>query len=520
MDMEPRRGAAGALYRRVAALPLRWRLALGYALVLLLVLAPLAALQAVAVHDQLVSDARANLLASTKAKALAAGRNPLKGPPGESATTAARQLATSASGTNLAAIVVDKDGDVLGASPDDAGSLAARLDVAAHLQGALNASNRAVAYEASTSRGPVLVALAGLPSPDLPQPKNGRHGKASPPPPPNGPPDPTGALVLVESLQPIAATTQHVWALTLAGAALALLVAAALGALLVRGALRPLVRVAIAAQGIAHGDYARRVAAPTAHDEVGHLAASFNAMAAAVEESFATQRRFVADAAHELRTPLTAVRGYADVLLLGAASDPRERTAALEALRDESRRMARLVDDLLALARLDADGAALRDAPVDLAALARETVAPERLLHPDRAIVVDAPPAPVVVRGDPDRLRQVVGNLLDNALKFTDSGGHIGLLVRVEGPTARIEVRDDGVGIAPDEQRRVFERFYRADRARGRATGGTGLGLSIVQAIVAAHGGTIALSGAPGQGTAVTIFLPLAGASSIRANPA
>jgi len=243
---------------------------------------------------------------------------------------------------------------------------------------------------------------------------------------------------------------------------------------------------------------------------VGHLASSFNAMAAAVEDAFATQRRFVADAAHELRTPLTALGGYADVLLLGAASDPHDLAEALEAMRGETHRMTRLVNDLLALARLDNRQLALHWTNVDLAAILRDAWTGARLLHPDRRVTLDLSTPMVIVRGDVDRLGQVVANLIDNAVKFTEPGGHIGLALHTKEDGAVLAVRDDGAGIAPEDLPRVRERFYRADEARSRATGGTGLGLSIVEAIVAAHGGSLDIASRRDQGTTVTVRLPSA----------
>ena len=497
-----------AARQRAARLPLRWRLALGYALVLLLVLAPLAALQAVAIHGLLYKDASTALTAAAQA----AGTAPGKAAKHTSATTQpgaalsadeVAQRAAHQQSVPTDVLVVDASGRVLGSSTPSGGEVAdaARLVDAARVRQALtHPADILPPY----TQGPYLVAIAR----PAPAPRGPGKGAAAPAGPDNAPS--REVLVLARSLAPIDRVTTYVWTLTMAGTALALLLATVLGALLVRRALRPLARVAGAADAMAAGDYARRVAVSPARDEVGHLAVAFNTMATAVEDAFATQRRFVADAAHVLRTPLTALGGYADVLLLGAATDPDDLATALEAMRGETQRMARLVNDLLALARLDAGAFAIQPARLDLAAVLRDAYTGARLLHPDRHLTLDLAAAPLPVHGDTDRLRQVVGNVLDNAVKFTDPGGYIALALRRDGRDALLEVRDDGVGISPEDLPHVRERFYRADKARARATGGMGLGLAIVQAIVAAHGGRVDIASRPGQGTTVAVRVPLA----------
>ena len=492
-------------WRWVGALPLRWRLALGYALVLLLALAPLTALQFVAVHALLFNNTSESLRAAVLADARAVSKPPRTG-------TGTIALST---GPGITAILVDATGraSVVATAQNEqtpaVSSLVRLPDITRALAGDPAAAST---YQAATARGSYLVAVAVLPV------GKGKLPGATPAPPGasaagSGNPDVTGApsrriLALAESLASVDATAAEVGLLTLGGASVALLLATALGTLLVRRSLRPLMRVATAANAMAAGDYARRVAVPPARDEVGRLARSFNAMAAAVEDAFATQRRFVADAAHELRTPLTALGGYADVLLLGAASDPHDLAEALEAMRGETHRMTRLVNDLLALARLDNKQLTLHWTDVDLADILRDAWTGVRLLRPDREVTLDLSTPMVIVRGDADRLAQVVANLIDNAVKFTEPGGHIGLVLQAEEGNAVLTVRDDGVGIAPEDLPRVQERFYRADEARSRATGGTGLGLSIVEAIVAAHGGSLDIVSQCGQGTTVTVRLP------------
>ncbi len=530
----PSRGIQG----RFARLPLRWRLALGYGLILLLVLAPIAAVQAGAIRQRLLDDARTTLSASSSAEALSVGRAIGKPPRNGAAPTASDIVAGRPARPDTTEILVDATGRTLYTS---GGLSAEQLVPPSTLRRALSTGQGAV-DEISTSRGLYLVAVAPLPAAKPPrkgvafaETPGGAHrsGVGAFPVVNGGPADPHGladvqspgggplapassreAIILARDLAPIATTARGLGLLTLGGTVLAIILATVLGAALVRRALRPLTRVAAAAEAMTAGDYARRVTVPPARDEVGDLAAAFNAMAAAVEDAFATQRRFVADAAHELRTPLTALGGYADVLLLGAASDPRELERALAAMGSEATRMTRLVNDLLALARLDVANTAspaMHWRDVDLSALLREARDGAALPRPERHITLDLPAGRVVVRGDPDRLRQVVDNLVDNAVKFTDTGGHIALALRTDrdAGAARLDVRDDGIGIAPDDLPHVCEPFYRADKSRGRATGGTGLGLAIVQAIVAAHGGCIDVQSASDEGTTVTVRLPL-----------
>ncbi len=520
----------------IARLPLRWRLALGYALVLLLVLAPLAAVQASAVHAFLVDDAATALRAATHADAN--GGHGAKAPRGIVPTLDPIDTTTrNAAGPDMTALLVTATGQVLSSAtgPNGRGVTPARLLNRSLLQRAAS-TGADQTYQASTDAGPYLVAVAPLPLPKGHGPRpapaaspasdaaasglslSAPRAKAKKEPPVANASAATAAprqlLLLARSMAPIDATATRVWLLAVVGTALALLVATGLGALLIRRALRPLTRLAVAADDLAAGDYARRVPAPVARDEVGQLSVAFNTMAAAVDDAFATQRRFVADAAHELRSPLTALGGYADVLLLGAAANPRDLMAALETMRGETRRMTRLVNDLLLLARFDASATGtvvtMQETGVDLAALLRDVYAGAHVAASDRVVRLDVPSGPVVVRGDRDRLHQVISNLLDNAVKFTGAGGQIGLSLRRDGRVATLEVCDDGVGIAPEDLPRVCERFYRADEARSRATGGAGLGLSIVQAIVAAHHGDVRLHSTLGRGSTVVIRLPLA----------
>ena len=218
-------------------------------------------------------------------------------------------------------------------------------------------------------------------------------------------------------------------------------------------------------------------------------------------------RRFVADASHELRTPLTAVRAYAELFGRGADQRPDDLARAMTGISRESERMSLLVDDLLLLARLD-EGRPLERKDVELERVVAEAVETARTVEPDRPIAFEAQHA--VVIGDPDRLRQVVDNLLANVRAHTPAGASVEVSVATVNGDAVLEVADTGPGMSEEDAERVFERFYRADASRSRASGGVGLGLSIVAAVAEAHGGTASASAKPGAGTTFRVTLPLA----------
>ena len=277
---------------------------------------------------------------------------------------------------------------------------------------------------------------------------------------------------------------------------------------------RPIKQMTATASAIAAGDLSHRVPAPAAGTEAGELGQALNTMLGRIEEAFDERtrseerlRQFVADASHELRTPVTTIRGYAELYRSGGLDDPSELQEAMRRTEQESVRMGRLVDDLLQLARLD-QGRPLARQTVDLAAVVADAARDAQAVAPDRAITVDAG-GPLVVHGDDDRLRQVVANVVGNAVVHTEPGTAIELrAVRRDG-FARVEVTDHGGGMDADVAARAFERFYRADPSRSRHRGGSGLGLSIVQAVVGAHGGTVSLDTRPGEGTTVAIEVPM-----------
>jgi two-component system OmpR family sensor kinase len=307
---------------------------------------------------------------------------------------------------------------------------------------------------------------------------------------------------------------------------LALIVSCALlGWYGVRRAFRPLTQIEDTAAAIAAGDLARRIPEPTAKDEVASLSHSLNAMLAQIEQSFAVReasearmRQFVADASHELRTPLAAVRGYAELFRQGAVTGDEDVTATARRIEDESIRMGGLVDDLLLLTRLDSSRP-LQRGLVDLTVLAADAVQDARALAPTRKVrllALSGDLEPTTIEGDEARLRQVVTNLVGNAVNHTPAGTNIEIAVGSGVPGhARLEVRDHGGGVDPVRARRVFERFYRADPSRGRGNGGgNGLGLAIVAAIVGAHDGQVGVAATPGGGATFVVDLPTASSPS------
>lgn len=388
-------------------------------------------------------------------------------------------------------------------------------------------------------------------------------------------PLPDGTVLIVgQSLADVDhAVARLVWVEVLVGAAVLILVGA-IGTAIVRKSLQPLVEIEQTAGAIAAGDLGQRVPDPepseaSPHTELGRLGRALNTMLAQIEAAFTARteseaaaraaegaardaalaaqdsgtrarrseermRQFVADASHELRTPLTTIRGFAELYRQGAVTSPEETGRLVRRIEDEASRMGLLVQDLLLLARLDQERP-LDLAPVELPVIAADAVHAARAVDPDRPVDLEvcAGGAPLVVEGDDARLRQVIGNLLSNALTHTPPRSPV--LVRVRAQPGRpdgtgvavIEVIDQGCGLAPEQAERVFERFYRVDSARTRPAGngpdgvttngkavapqgGTGLGLAIVAALVAAHRGTVEVDSAPGQGAVFRVALPLA----------
>jgi signal transduction histidine kinase len=293
---------------------------------------------------------------------------------------------------------------------------------------------------------------------------------------------------------------------------------------LIRASLAPLSDIERTAESIAAGDLSQRVPDYRPGTEVGRLAAALNTMLARIEDAYQARaegerqaqgseerlRRFVADASHELRTPLTSIRGFADFhAQQGDAADRAETDRLMSRVRQEATRMGELVDDLLLLAHLD-EQRTLDLRPVDLSSLAADAVRDFQILQPDRRLAMQTEPEPVIVIADEARMLQVIANLLSNALHHTPPDTPVDVSVRSGDGEAHLSVADQGPGMSERHAEYVFERFYRADPTRSRASGGSGLGLSIVAALVSAHGGRAAVDTAPGRGCIFHIWLPLA----------
>ncbi|MGV8873959.1 MAG: sensor histidine kinase [Rhodococcus sp. (in: high G+C Gram-positive bacteria)] len=299
-----------------------------------------------------------------------------------------------------------------------------------------------------------------------------------------------------------------------------LLALAVIAYFVVRRSLRPLREVETTAAAIAAGDLHRRVPEWSEKTEVGRLSAALNGMLSQIQRAFAAtaaseeaarasedrMRRFVADASHELRTPLTTIRGFAELYRQGAMSDI---SLLMTRIEGESARMGLLVEDLLMLARLDAQRP-LEMRRVDLLTIAADAVHDATAVSPARdiSLTVSAGPGIPEVDGDDARLRQVLANLVGNAVRHTPESASITVCVGTTQSSVLLEVQDTGPGLNEEEAAHVFERFYRADSSRTRESGGSGLGLSIVAALVAAHNGTVAVTSTPGTGATFRVELP------------
>ena len=328
------------------------------------------------------------------------------------------------------------------------------------------------------------------------------------------PQQPDRVLVIATSLAGVDGTLHRLLLIELLATGAVLVAIGGLGLWVVRLGLHPLREIEATSEAIAAGDLTRRVERADEQTEVGRLVIALNTMLAQIESAFRAReaserrlRRFVADASHELRTPLAAVRAYAELFTRGAASRPDDLERSMAGISRETERMSLLVEDLLLLARLD-EGRPLAQEPVRLAEVVEEAVDAARVVDPARPFSVEVEPSTVI--GDRDRLRQLVDNLLANVRAHTPPETPVRIGLRRVNGTAEITVSDSGPGLTVDELDQVFERFYRADTSRSRASGGAGLGLSIVAAVARTHGGEVTARSGAGEGATFVIDLPLA----------
>jgi len=313
-----------------------------------------------------------------------------------------------------------------------------------------------------------------------------------------------GVLEVFEAQHTYIQIQQTFSLILLIGVPLGLMVALGAGWWIARAALRPINRISRTVHTIGESrDLSRRLDFVGPYDEVGRLAETFDGMMERLESVFETQKQFIADASHELRTPLTAIRGNADLLKM---APPEERELCIVSIRREAERMSRLVNDLLLLAAADVEEQAVHMQPVDLDDLLTDVYRSAVLLAGDKVTVRLEPLEPVAIVADPDRIKQLLLNLVDNAVKFTPAGGTITMSLYAEPEGARLEVCDTGIGIPPEEQEAIFRRFYRVEHARSKR--GSGLGLAICEWIVTAHCGRLELQSEPGKGTTFAIHLP------------
>jgi heavy metal sensor kinase len=322
-----------------------------------------------------------------------------------------------------------------------------------------------------------------------------------------------GRRFLVEvgaSLEPIEALLHRLILLLALTLATMLVVATSGGYFLVRRALAPVVKIAGSAEQITLHNLTERLPVAETGDELERLSVSLNHMIARLEDALQHNRRFIADASHELRTPLTIMRGELESIVDEAQFAPEAKRTAASVL-EEVERLARIVEGLFAVSRLDAGEAQKEWVQFDLAMLATSTAEQMCLLAEDKNIgIATYAPRPVAIEGDRARLKQVIVNLLDNAIKYTPEGGKIRLSVVAINGKAVLEVEDNGIGIPASAQPHIFERFFRVDKARSREMGGAGLGLSIVKSICAAHGARVDFQSAEGAGSRFKVELPLA----------
>jgi len=326
-----------------------------------------------------------------------------------------------------------------------------------------------------------------------------------------------GTVMLSSPLAPIEERINTLQKITLSAGFIGIVLATVLSLLLSRTLSHPLLKMYQSARAMARGDYSRRVEVKS-QDEIGLLADSLNTLAAELQEKISalerldeTRREFVANVSHELRTPLSIIQGYTEALMDGMAGTEAERTKYLAEVHEEILRLRRLVTEILDLRKIEAGGVELKRQSISLEHLAGKVYGQFYALAENKQITVslDFAPGLYTVNADPDRIRQVLINLLDNAVRATPPGGRVKVELSEYGDTVQVSVIDSGPGIPREEQPLIWERFYKVDKSRTRTGGGTGLGLAIARQIIEAHGGSIGVSSKPGQGSTFYFTIPI-----------
>ncbi|MDQ6693498.1 MAG: HAMP domain-containing histidine kinase [Chloroflexota bacterium] len=521
-------GVSSGMSRLLWSVPLGWQLSALYTLLLAITLGLVGLLVYTQQEQFLVQDAASRLVQAARAVTLASavdtsdagGHGGDHGQGGQGRPPSDEDLARILSAPEVTVAILDGTGKIITTTRGLAGDTAPVVDAPSPAQvSAALASDLPVQWTATRPDGSrrvvVLLRIAGRNLSDIGASTYPAQGGGI------SQPSASGTQLLLQSagLAAADAAIKQLGTYLLLGVLGGTIAGLVLGIAFTRLVLRPLDRVADTAEAIADGDLHRRLQLPEGRNEVARLGKTFDHMVGQLVASLEAQRRFVADASHELRTPLTSLKGLAEILMIGAhGNDTRVVEQSASAINSELERLIRLVTDLLTLSRLDSSGGTARRANlppeqtrIDVCTtIEAATAQMEPLAGRHHVRLTRQCEGPLWVFGDPGQMKQVLLNLLDNALRYTPAGGEVGLRATHQGGKARLEVWDTGSGISARELPHIFERFYRGDASRTRATGNSGLGLSIVRTIIEATGGTIEVNSTPGQGTRFTITLPLA----------
>jgi signal transduction histidine kinase len=317
-----------------------------------------------------------------------------------------------------------------------------------------------------------------------------------------------GIIYLYVPLAKISELTKdfvYVW--IIAGAVF-VLVAVLLGTKWINRLTRPLIEMKEAANKVSKGDYSARIHLQS-NDEVGDLAIAFNHMSASIQKEDERKKEFIANVSHELRTPISYVKGYSEAIVSGFVKKEEEMNKYLRLIHREAGRMERLVDDLLDLSKLDAEEYKLNKMPIPLAQVIEDALQKYLPMLKEKGIRLKTSLDPdIIINGDAERMEQIVQNLVDNSIRYTEEGGSISILLTADSGGCKLEIADTGIGIPPEDLKKVTQRFYRVNKGRSRKDGGTGLGLAIVEKLVYLHNGKLTITSEIGKGTTVTILLP------------